>query len=188
MTELTIGVLALQGCVQPHRLHVESLGMRFKEVRREVDLNSVHGLIIPGGESTTMLKLIHTFSLSEGLRASANRIPVWGVCAGAILMARQVYSPKQESFGFLNIEVERNSYGRQLESFEAEVEGYPVAFIRAPKILSVGREVEVYARKEATPIWVQSGIHMATTFHPELNRDAPSPMHRRFAESVGRLI
>src|SRR4051812_38347225 len=96
----TLGVLALQGCVQPHRPHIESLGLSYKEVRTKEDLKQIQGLILPGGESTTMLKLIEVFSLEESLIETFRRVPIWGICAGAILMARKVISSDQKSFGF----------------------------------------------------------------------------------------
>ncbi len=184
----TIGVLSLQGCVHPHRPHIESLGILFKEVKTAEDMEQIDGLILPGGESTTMLKLIAIFNLSQGLEATFKRVPVWGICAGAILIAQEVHSPRQRSFGLMQIEIERNSYGRQLESFHTEVEKYPVSFIRAPKILSVGKGVTVLASREKSPIWVEQGRVMATTFHPELTSEYPSPMHRRFGEMVSAAL
>src|SRR4051812_25049068 len=102
MRKFSVGVLSLQGCVQPHKTHIESLGAVFKEVRRPEDLGQIDGLILPGGESTTMLKIIDVFSLEEPLKKTFKRVPIWGICAGAILMARQVQSPAQRSFGLLD--------------------------------------------------------------------------------------
>ena len=176
----TIGVLGLQGCVKPHRPHLEALGLAYREVRSEADFEGLRALILPGGESTTMLKLIAALGLEPALRRALERLPVWGICAGAILLARHV--PGQRSFGVLDIDVERNAYGRQLASFEAEVEGYPVAFIRAPRIRRVGSATEVRAERGGAAIWVTQGKAMATAFHPELSREYPSPMHQAFTE------
>jgi len=188
---LLIGVMALQGCVDAHRKHIEALGATFKHVIYPEDFDSVDGLILPGGESTTMLKLLDIYSLESKLLATARRVPVWGICAGAILMANEVNSPKQRSFGLLPITVERNGYGRQVDSFCEEINGYPVSFIRAPLISKTGPDVQVIASLNDThstqnPVWVESGQYMATTFHPELNSDTPSPMHRKFLELVQR--
>jgi 5'-phosphate synthase pdxT subunit len=179
-----IGILALQGCVQPHLPHLESLGAVGVEVRQAADLSSLNGLILPGGESTVLLKLIHTFQLEEGLRAVFSRIPIWGICAGAILVAKKVSAPAQPSFDLIDIEVERNAYGRQLNSFHTLIHDYPVSFIRAPRILKCGAEVKIHAEYQGSAVWVQSGKVMVTTFHPELTPDTPSPMHRLFMKWV----
>lgn len=179
----TIGVLALQGAVQPHQKHIEATGARFRAVKTQNDLNGIDGLILPGGESTTMLKLIDRFDLEEPLKAFFQTRPVWGICAGAILMARHVTNPAQKSFDILPVTVRRNGYGRQLESHYSDVNGYDVAFIRAPVIEDPG-DTQILTRHDNAPVWVQNGRHMATTFHPELNHDTPSPMHRRFTELV----
>lgn len=182
--ETRIGVLALQGCVTPHRPHLESLGATHVEVRSRKDLEQVDGLILPGGESTTLLKLIDTFGLEDSLRTTFARVPVWGICAGAILLAREVRSPVQRSFGVLPIGVDRNAYGRQLDSFNCVIAGYPVSFIRAPRIFSIEKGVTVLARHGNDPVWLQAGTAMATTFHPELTEEFPSPMHRQFLDLV----
>ncbi|MBP6218477.1 MAG: pyridoxal 5'-phosphate synthase glutaminase subunit PdxT [Oligoflexales bacterium] len=184
MKSKTIGVLALQGCVSPHQMHIEALGCQFLEVRSKEDFQEVDGLILPGGESTTMLKLLHVLQLEETLLGTCNRVPVWGICAGAILIAKKVLGPEQKSFALIDASVERNAFGRQLESFHDTVAGYAVSFIRAPKVLSVGDGVKVLAEKEGSPTWIQSGFRMLTTFHPELNSQAPSPMHRFFLEMI----
>ena len=181
---LRIGVLALQGCVQPHQFHIESLGATFVEIKRPEELKSVQGLILPGGESSTMIKLIDVFSLESSLKAAFQQMPVWGICAGSILMAKSVQSPAQKSFGLIDMTVERNSYGRQQESFSSTVNGYTVSFIRAPRIVSVGKEVKIIAEKNGDPIWIQSGSYMATTFHAELTPTAPSPMHEAFLKLI----
>lgn len=194
---IVIGVLALQGCVTPHKFHIESLGARYKEVRTAADLHDIHGLILPGGESTTMLKLIKEFNLEDDLRKTFARIPVWGICAGAILMAKTVLSPAQRSFGILDVTIERNGYGSQLASFNAVIHNSPVCFIRAPIIQQIGCKVSVKAQYSQsseptatiqTPVWVQEGHHMATTFHPELATDKPSTIHKYFIDTIVNLM
>ena len=179
-----IGVLALQGCVKPHQKHIEAAGHIYREVRTQEDLENIQGLILPGGESTTQLKLIANYSLEAPLQAAFKKMPVWGICAGAILLSRQVRSPEQRSFNLIDVEIGRNSYGRQLESFTSIQNGFEVAFIRAPKILSWGKTVEVIASQDNSPIWVQSRKCMLTTFHAELNPNAPSPIHEHFLSLI----
>ena len=116
MKPFTIGILALQGCIDPHRPHVEALDIKFKEVKTAKHLEEVDAYILPGGESTTMLRLIKIFGLKEILAMEFAKKPVWGICAGAILMASKVTNPKQESFSLLDFEIEHNSYGGQLQS------------------------------------------------------------------------
>lgn len=182
----TIGILALQGAVTPHLPHLAALGAEACEVRRPEDLPGCDGLILPGGESSTMLRLIGTFGLREPLAEALERIPAWGICAGCILLAREVRHPAQWSFGVLDIVVERNAYGSQVQSHEDVVDGYPVAYIRAPVVRSVGPGVDVLARHRGNPAWVRQGRHMATTFHAELALSPPSPMHRAFMALVHR--
>ncbi len=176
----TIGVLALQGCVYPHRPHIEAMGDAFKAVKTEQDLKQVDGLILPGGESTTMLKLINAFKLKDVLVEYFKDHPVWGICAGTILMAKTVTNPEQDSFGLINMDVERNSYGRQLESTHYKIEGYPVSFIRAPRISCNTPDIHVHARRDDDPVWIEYDHYMATTFHPEMTLQFPSPMHTAF--------
>ncbi len=178
-----IGVLALQGAVQPHQPHIEAAGGIFKAVKTPAEFDEVDGFILPGGESTTMLKLIEVFDLWDTLAEQFKAKPVWGICAGSILMAQTVTDPAQKSFGLLPITVQRNAYGRQLDSHQAEVNGYPISHIRAPIITDAG-DTEVKAILADHPAWVQKGQYMATTFHPELTLDFPSPMHLAFVEMV----
>lgn len=179
-----VGVLALQGCVDPHAPHLQACGAELIELRRADDLAQLDGIILPGGESTTMLKLIDVFDLEHPLRRQLAVLPVWGICAGAILLARELVGTAQRSYGLLDCAVERNAYGRQLQSHQAEIDGYAVSFIRAPKIRAVGDHVEVLASRDGLPVWIRQGQRMATTFHPELTLAPPSPMHRLFAELV----
>lgn len=180
-----VGVLALQGCVEPHRPHLEACGARMRLVRRTEDLAGVDAVILPGGESTTMLRLMDVFGLEPGLGEALGRVPVWGICAGAILMARAVVGSSQRCLGLMDFDADRNGYGRQLESRQVRVAGYPVSFIRAPRLSGVGDGVQVIATLDGDPVWVSAGVRMATTFHPELTLDPPSPMHRAFVELAG---
>lgn len=183
-----IGVLALQGAVQPHQPHIEAAGGMFKAVKTPGEIASVDGFILPGGESTTMLKLIDTFDLWDDLKKAFGEKPVWGICAGSILMAETVTNPSQKCFGLIPMVVERNAYGRQLESHHGTVAEYPVSFIRAPVIHTANPDVETLAQEDGHPVWVQYGKYMATTFHPELTRDYPSPMHQAFMTIVKKSI
>lgn len=179
-----IGVLALQGAVEPHKPHIEACGGEFRAVKTPAQFEEVDGFILPGGESTTMLKLIETFGLWDILAQQFKTKPVWGICAGAILLAEAVTNPQQKSFGILPLTVERNGYGRQLESHFADIDGYEVAFIRAPVFTKIGAEAEILATHQNAPVWVKKGNAMASAFHPEMNLSAPSPMHKLFIELV----
>ena len=157
------------------------------EVRTAGDLAQCDALIIPGGESSTMWKLLEMEHLIDPLRAFADDKPIYGSCAGAIVLASQVTHPVQASLGVVDIAVERNAYGRQIDSRIAKVpvngDGEMEAvFIRAPIIRRVGPEVTVKASYEGAPIWVEQGRHMVTTFHPELTED--SRVHRHFVEKL----
>ena len=178
-----IGVLALQGAVEPHKPHIEAAGAQFRAVKTPDGFQDIDAFIIPGGESTTMLKLIERFELWDVLAAQFAQKPVWGICAGAILMAERVSNPEQKSFGLLPITIERNGYGRQLQSSHKEVQGYNVSFIRAPVIKEYS-DVGILASHGDDPVWLQKGQYMLTTFHPELTMDTPSPMHKAFVEIV----
>jgi len=187
-----VGVLALQGDFEAHRAALEQAGAEAVEVRTAAELGGVEGLIIPGGESSTMLKLIELENLFDELRRFGASKPIFGTCAGAILLARGVINPAQPSLELMDIDVERNAYGRQLDSRIARVHAEPGAglegddieavFIRAPIIRRVGREARVLATYENAPVLVEQGRHLAATFHPELTRDAR--IHRRFLEKV----
>lgn len=180
----TIGILALQGCVSPHARHLEAAGARVREVRRADDFEGLSGIILPGGESTTMLKIVAALELDAALASALKSIPVWGICAGAILIARLVDQGRQHSFSLLDIDVSRNAYGRQLSSFNASIKNYNVAFIRAPKITRVGPSVRILATCHDEPVWLEQDTAMVTTFHPELTAQFPSPMHRHFVAMV----
>jgi 5'-phosphate synthase pdxT subunit len=183
-----VGVLALQGDFEAHRHALERAGLeaRAVEVRTAGQMEACDALILPGGESTTMLKLLESEGLLRPLEAFGARKPVLGTCAGAILLARQVSRPSQPSLALMDIAVERNAYGRQLDSRVARVtvaDGEMEAvFIRAPVIRATGSGVRVLATYQGDPVWVEQGRHMATTFHPELTPD--SRVHRRFLDKV----
>ncbi len=181
-----IGVLALQGDFEAHELALQRAGAQPVEVRTRRDLDSCDGLIIPGGESSTMLKLIGLEELFEPLRAFGERRPIFGTCAGAILLAKEVSSPSQPSLGLMDIAVERNAYGRQVDShiawIEADGKEIEAMFIRAPIIRGVGPGVEVLASHKGTPVWIKQGRHMVTTFHPELGTNPH--VHGYFAAMV----
>jgi len=190
MRKPVIGVLALQGAVRPHFKHLEALGVTPREVRLPADFDGISGLILPGGESTTLLRLIALFKLEEPLRRSAAAIPFWGICAGSILMASAVSNPAQYSFELMDFGVRRNAYGRQNESFNhvlntAHGEGL-VSFIRAPQITSVRDAVRTLATHGDRPVWLEQGRHMVTTFHTELSENTPSFVHRYFLDKVNR--
>ncbi len=181
-----IGVLALQGDFEKHERALERAGADAVQVRSAADLESVDGLIIPGGESSTMLKLLDEEKLLEPLRDFGRRRPVFGTCAGAILLASEVSNPAQASLGLLDIDVERNAYGRQLDSriarltpqgLEGELEA---VFIRAPIIRRVGEQVKVLASYQGDPVLVEQGRHLVATFHPELTDDPR--IHRLFLD------
>ncbi len=183
-TTIKIGVLALQGAVQPHKAHIEAAGAEFSAVKTLAQCEEVDGFILPGGESTTMLKLIERFELWDGLMEQFSNKPVWGICAGSILLAEKVTNPQQKSFALMPITVQRNGYGRQVDSHYAIIGGYNVCFIRAPVITDVSGDAEILAEHEGSPVWVKQGLRMVTTFHPELTTDAPSPMHKMFVQMV----
>ena len=183
----TVGVLALQGDFEAHRKALERAGARAVEVRSAAELAKCDGLIIPGGESTTMLKLIEEEKLLDPIRDFGERKPIYGTCAGAILLASEVTRPAQASLNLLDMAVERNGYGRQVDSRIAKVpvdDGgeFEAVFIRAPIIRRVGEDARIRARYQGNPVWVEQGRHMVTTFHPELTDDAR--IHRRFVEKL----
>jgi 5'-phosphate synthase pdxT subunit len=179
-----VGVLALQGDFEAHGKALARAGAEPVEVRSAGDLQNLDGLVIPGGESTTMLKLLEIEHLMEPLREFGGRRPIFGTCAGAILLANEVLNPSQASLGLMDIGVERNAYGRQLESriarlkAEGQDSDLEAVFIRAPIIRRVGEDVKVLARYQGDPVLVEQGRHMVATFHPELTGD--SRVHRMF--------
>ena len=186
---MRVGVLAIQGDFAAHARAIRRLGGNVTEVRRADDLASLDGLIIPGGETTTMLKFIEDEELAVPIGDfGRSGKPIFGTCAGAILLAREVYNPAQSSLGLIDIAVDRNAYGRQVDSFiaevEATIEGGPLeaVFIRAPKIRQIGPAVEVIARLKDEPVLVRDGNILAATFHPELTEDLRA--HSLFLEMI----
>ena len=182
---LTIGVLALQGDFDAHRKRLEELGAKVVLVRKPEQLDQIDGLVIPGGESSTFLKLLGEKGF-EKLKEFVRVKPTFGTCAGAILLAKEVENPKQKGLGVLDIRIRRNAYGRQVDSSirEGKLNGAPIemVFIRAPKIERVGLGVEVLATEGKDPVAVRQGKVMAATFHPELSADAR--VHQVFLELV----
>lgn len=186
-TKLKIGILGLQGCVELHIPHINSCGLEYIKVRKPEDFEISDAFIIPGGESTTMLKLLSVLDLFETAQTHFKEKPVWGICAGAILMAFEVINPAQQSFSLIDMKISRNGYGRQLDSKEFEISeanNYKVSFIRAPVIKQTGKNTKTLATMDSAPIWVTNGKYMATTFHPELNNTYPSPFHEFFMDMI----
>ena len=185
---LTIGVLALQGAYEAHAQTMRMLGATPKLIRTPQDLEGVAGLIMPGGESTTMLKFLERNGFFEVLQNFVRTTPTFGTCAGAILLASHVEHPAQKSLGALDITVERNAYGRQNESVilhePTELPGGPLemVFIRAPRIAQAAPRVEVLAVRGGDPVLVRSGHLLAATFHPELSDD--TRIHKLFLDVV----
>ncbi|MFJ9177239.1 pyridoxal 5'-phosphate synthase glutaminase subunit PdxT [Streptomyces sp. NPDC102360] len=192
MTTPVVGVLALQGDVREHLVALATADAVARPVRRPEELAEIDGLVVPGGESTTISKLAHLFGLMEPLRARVREgLPVYGSCAGLIMLADKILDPRsgQETIGGIDMIVRRNAFGRQNESFEAAVdvrgvEGDPVegVFIRAPWVESVGAEVEVLAEYEGHIVAVRQGDALATSFHPELTGD--HRIHAMFVDMV----
>ncbi len=183
----TAGILALQGDFEAHRKAIERAGGHAIEVRTIADLERSDGLIIPGGESTTMLKLLDEEGLTEPLKRFSQHKPVYGSCAGAILLAREVTHPAQASLGLMDLTVERNAYGRQVDSRIARIPmpdggDLEAVFIRAPIIRRLGPGSTVLAQYNGDPVWVEQGRGMVTTFHPELTGDVR--VHRRFLDKL----
>ena len=201
MITTTIGVLALQGDFAAHAIAMERAGARTVEVRNATELTQCDGLILPGGESTTMLRLLDSGNLFAPLREFGLAKPIYGTCAGAILLATSVSNPTQRSLQLMDIAVQRNAYGRQAESHIARlrtdvveldvveldvtqlvVTELEAVFIRAPIIRQVGVNVRVLATHLGDPVWITEGMHMVTTFHPELTSDLV--VHRHFLQMV----
>ncbi len=193
---MRIGVLALQGDFAAHAARLASLGATPVEVRYARQLEGVRGLVLPGGESTTHLILLEGEGLWDGLRRFAMSRPMLGTCAGAILLARRVSNPPQPSLGAMNIAIERNAYGRQVDSSIHHIDPEPAfaartaagrleaMFIRAPIIRSVGPGAVVLLKDGDDPVLVEDGLHLAATFHSELTAD--TRLHELFLAKVGQ--
>ena len=188
---MTVGVLAVQGDFAEHIALLKSLGVDGREVRLPQHLESVEGLIIPGGESTTLSRLMSIYGLREPVTRMAQQgKAIWGTCAGMIIMAREITEEDPVPLGILDIAVHRNAFGRQVDSFEQDlkIEGFGqdpfhAVFIRAPAIFRVGNGVDVLAcLPDGRPVAVQQGNLLATAFHPELTTDAR--FHRHFLDLI----
>ncbi len=189
-----VGVLSLQGDFAAHGAALERAGAEPVYVREREQFRDIDGLVIPGGESTTMLKLLHQDGLMDALAEFGRHKPVFGTCAGAILMAAEVWNPPQESLALMAIAVERNAYGRQIDSRVTVLEPEPefqkrtapgkleAVFIRAPVIRRVNGGGQVLARYRGDPVLVEQGRHLVATFHPELTAD--SRVHALFLEKL----
>ena len=186
-----IGVLAIQGDFAAHAAALREAGAEVCEVRKAAELGAVDGLVVPGGESTTLLKFILNPDL--GYREAFQEFhqagkPLFGTCAGLILVAKEVTNSPQFSFGFIDVGVERNAYGRQKESFESVGEGYlrgkaeplKMVFIRAPRLIRLGPQVEVLANWQGEPVMARQGNVLVASFHPELTGDLT--VHRYFLD------
>ena len=191
---MKVGVLALQGDVREHVSALIACGVYPTNIRRPAELDAVEALVIPGGESTTISQLAKIFDLFQPIRDRiAHGMPVYGSCAGMILLADHILDAKadQESFGGLDITVRRNAFGRQVDSFESDIafnDGSPTpmraVFIRAPWVEKIGSGIEILAEVDAHPVAVRSKSILATSFHPELTGD--HRIHRYFIEEVAR--
>ena len=183
-----IGVLAIQGDYAAHAEALAESGAIPVEVRKREELDGLDGLILPGGESTTILKFLERGHLFDELKQFCSTRPVFGTCAGAILLAREVRNPAQRSLGLLDMVVERNAYGRQIDSSilfsDSKLPGdkLEMVFIRAPRIVETGPKVEVLARRDGMATLVRQGSLMAATFHPELTSDRR--VHKAFVALV----
>ena len=189
-----VGILSLQGDFAAHGRAVEHAGGEPVYVRERPQFGEIDGLIIPGGESTAMLKLLHYEGLFDDLAEFGRRRPMFGTCAGAILMAKEVSHPCQESLGLIDIAIERNAYGRQIDSRIVEIDTEPdferrtapgkleAVFIRAPIIRHFNGTVKVLARYEGDAVLIEQGPHLVATFHPELTTD--SRVHKLFLEKL----
>lgn len=185
---MTVGVLAIQGDYEAHRNVLKRLGANVILVRKPEQLDAIDAIVIPGGESSTFLNFLSERGFLDKLRDFVSTKPAFGTCAGAILLAKEVENPPQQSLGVLDIRIRRNAYGRQIDSSIREAETklgakpLEMVFIRAPKITGTGKEVEVLATENGDPVLVRQGKIMAATFHPELSND--TRVHEAFLKLV----
>jgi 5'-phosphate synthase pdxT subunit len=185
---MNIGVLAIQGDYEAHKARLEQLGAQVTLVRKPQQLDGIDAIVIPGGESTTFLNFLEERGFLEKLQQFVANKPAFGTCAGAILLAKEVENPPQASLGVLDIRIRRNGYGRQIDSSIREGKTrlgdvpLEMVFIRAPKIVSTGKAVEVLATESGDPVMVRQGKIMAATFHPELSDD--TRVHQEFLKMV----
>lgn len=185
---MIIGVLAIQGDYEAHKARLEQLGAEVTLVRKAEQLDAIDGIVIPGGESSTFLNFLAERGFLEKLRDFVSTKPTFGTCAGAILLAKQVENPPQQSLNAMDIRIRRNAYGRQNDSSILESQSklgpkpLEMVFIRAPKIVGTGKAVEVLATAGGDPVLVRQGKIMAATFHPELSED--TRVHQEFVKMV----
>jgi 5'-phosphate synthase pdxT subunit len=186
-----VGVLALQGAFVAHQRALESAGARTRQVRQPGDLAGIDALVMPGGESTTMSRLLNTSGLFDDIKVLlSDGVPVFGTCAGMILLASDVLDgrPDQISFGAIDMSVQRNGYGRQVDSFETDLDvvglddPFHAVFVRAPKVVAIGANVDVLAQYDGVPVVARQGHVMVASFHPELTSDAR--LHAKFLQEV----
>ncbi|MEI2405940.1 pyridoxal 5'-phosphate synthase glutaminase subunit PdxT [Niallia taxi] len=189
MSTVKVGVLGLQGAVREHIRALEASGAEAVIVKNKEQLVDVDGLIIPGGESTTIRRLIDKYEFMESLREfAASGKPMFGTCAGLILLAKSIEGYKEPHIGVMDIQVERNSFGRQKESFEANIDivgiadQFPAVFIRAPHIVSAGENVEILAKHNGRIVVAKEGQFLGCSFHPELTDET------RFTEYFIKMI
>ena len=181
---MTVGVLAVQGCVDQHIEHLKKLGVNSRKIRTAEDLADIERIILPGGESSTMLLLLKKSGLWEPLKKFVQEKPAWGICAGAILLAQKVEQPEQDSLGAIPVKALRNFYGSQLNSFKADLEIMPlgrkisVDFIRAPKLEKLSEDCQVLAQHQEVPVLLVCKRTMVSSFHSELGAD--SSLHSLF--------
>lgn len=186
---MRIGVLALQGAFREHQKILAECGVESTQIRKNTQLDGISALIIPGGESTTIGKLMNEFELFEPItRMSEEGLPIFGTCAGLIMLAKEINSSRQVRLNLMDISVERNAFGRQVDSFEADLDipvlgaqPYRAVFIRAPYIIDVGVNVQVLAKYEEKIVLARQGRFLAAAFHPELTGDLR--IHRYFIEN-----
>lgn len=186
---MTIGILSVQGAVTPHEDKFRQLGIPTRQVKQSSDLEGITGLVLPGGESSTMIHLLKRGNLWQDLKVFVSRHPSWGLCAGTILLAKSVLSPSQDSLEAIDIQVTRNAYGRQNESFispitptQSWIDNHKTegVFIRAPKITGIEATVTTLFTFSGQPVMVQQGHTLASTFHPELSDSLK--LHEYFAK------
>ena len=182
---MTTGILGVQGCIEPHEQMLANISQPSLRVRTPEDLDKVDRLILPGGESTTMLRFLTQTGLSDKIKKFAESKPIWGICAGAILLAKEVLNPSQASLGLINIRAYRNFYGSQLDSFTHRIEikafdkSIEAHFIRAPRLEVIeNKNIEILAEVEQTPVFFRHNKIWACSFHVELGKD-PS-LHQVF--------
>ena len=185
---MKIGVLAIQGDYEAHKTRLEQLGAEVTLVRKPEQLDAIDGIVIPGGESSTFLNFLAERGFLEKLRDFVSTKPTFGTCAGAILLAKHVENPPQQSLGVMDIRIRRNAYGRQIDSSIREAQTklgqkpLEMVFIRAPKIVGTGKGVEILATSADDPVLVRQGKIMAATFHPELSED--TRVHQEFVKMI----